>query len=151
MSDINGSNVDKVADIFWRFALLTHQELFDYVARHLLTQGKQSQQPALSTHGSVGGYHCAYRGANGTSCAVGCLIPDNLYFEDIEGASVMALRRKAMDLGRDIPDPLDSRRMYALLTRLQNVHDCEHPRKWPEALETVAMEYDLEFPEDLLS
>lgn len=43
------------------------QQVFDYVVTKLAEQGKLS----LSTHGS-----CMYRGAEGTKCAVGWLIPD---------------------------------------------------------------------------
>src|SRR5690349_11599184 len=47
------------------------QEIFDKVARHLLTQKEQSRDS----------FSCAYRGVNQNgkilSCAVGCLIPDD--------------------------------------------------------------------------
>ena len=32
--------------------------------------------------------NCKYRGPNGTKCVVGCLINDDLYTEEIEGANV---------------------------------------------------------------
>jgi hypothetical protein len=56
-------------------------ELFDAVARHLLTQNAQS-----CSIGPNGG--CAYRGDQGRKCAVGFMIPDELMTPDIEGASI---------------------------------------------------------------
>ena len=47
------------------------QEVFDRVASHLLTQSARSLLPD--------GSGCAYRGANGRMCAVGCLIADYEY------------------------------------------------------------------------
>lgn len=46
---------------------LTRQEIFNRSALHLLAQG----------HPSKNGEKCAYMGAGGTSCAVGCLIPES--------------------------------------------------------------------------
>ena len=62
---------------------MTHQEIFDKVVTHLFTQGR----PAKDEEG-----RCAYRGLNKTSCAVGCLIPDEKYTPSLEGNSVVSLR-----------------------------------------------------------
>ena len=50
---------------------MTPQEIFDTVAEHLAKQG----HPALSGYKGS----CMYRNKNGESCAVGCLIPDEMY------------------------------------------------------------------------
>lgn len=55
---------------------MTNQEIFDKVATHLLSQGKRS---------ALGGVGCAYRGDGGLQCAIGCLIPDELYRYELEG------------------------------------------------------------------
>jgi hypothetical protein len=47
----------------------TEQEMFDKVANHLFNQGCKSADAC----------RCLYRGPNGTKCAIGCLIPDELY------------------------------------------------------------------------
>lgn len=52
------------------------QEAFDTMVNHLRKQGK----PALKN-----GDWCAYRGAEGTKCAVGVLIPDEAYDLGFEG------------------------------------------------------------------
>ena len=56
----------------------TKQETFDTVAKHLLTQNAKAEN--TDEYGSL----CAYRAADGKRCAAGCLIPDELYSEDME-------------------------------------------------------------------
>lgn len=46
-----------------------------------------TQQKARAMGGSQG-TSCRYRGDNGTMCAVGCLIPDELYHPHMEGSGV---------------------------------------------------------------
>jgi hypothetical protein len=65
---------------------MTDQEIFDTVAKHLIAQGKQSLLPQVAGDSEYNG--CAYRGENGTKCAIGCLIPDELYNPIIENTSV---------------------------------------------------------------
>jgi hypothetical protein len=55
------------------------QEIFDKVVTHLRTQGKQAKNTSDD---------CVYRRPNGLMCAVGCLIPDELYDPALEGATV---------------------------------------------------------------
>lgn len=54
------------------------QETFDTVVSFLIAQGK----PAKGRDG------CMYRGPDGTKCAAGCLIPDEMYSEDMEGGGI---------------------------------------------------------------
>jgi hypothetical protein len=51
------------------------QAIFDTVITHLVTQKVQS----LQEWGA-----CSYRGINGTSCAVGCLISDEDYKDEMD-------------------------------------------------------------------
>ncbi len=62
---------------------MTLQEIFDKVIIHLRTQNADS----MSDY--AGG--CAYRGADGRQCAIGCLIPDDEYDSDMEGNDVEGL------------------------------------------------------------
>lgn len=55
----------------------TKQEAFDTVAKHLFEQGCASKR----------GTYCAYRGDGGTKCAVGVLIPDELYDEAMDNTA----------------------------------------------------------------
>ena len=84
----------------------TRQETFDTVARALVKQG----QPALNP----GGW-CSYRGVGGMRCAVGHLIPDELYSRNMEhvGASDGRVAHVLVDLGHDV----------ALCKALQVAHD----------------------------
>lgn len=52
----------------------TNQELVDFVVRKLFQQGKQARA----------NHDCAYRGSDGTKCAVGFLIPDEEYHRELE-------------------------------------------------------------------
>lgn len=58
----------------------TRQEIFDIVARHLLTQKEKS----TNTIGSF----CMYRGIRGLKCAIGALIPDEKYSPAFESCMV---------------------------------------------------------------
>lgn len=92
---------------------MTAQEIFDKVTAHLRKQGKAS----VDIDGS-----CAYRGEGGTSCAVGCLIPDEMYDEMMEGGAVHAEEPKYPELYKAI-DVLGLRGNVGLLTSLQRAHD----------------------------
>ncbi len=85
----------------------TPKEAYDKVLAHLLEQGK----PCIG-HESK----CLYRGPDNTSCAVGCMIPDNCYSYDMENKSVQELIiYNYIEVKNDTT--------YSLLTRLQSIHD----------------------------
>jgi hypothetical protein len=85
------------------------QEVFDLVANHLFKQGR----PARQDDG-----RCRYRMKSGLRCAVGVLIPDELYKEEFEGAGLYLLidRLYAFEIA-------DWREHKELLNHLQMVHD----------------------------
>lgn len=109
----------------------TAQEVFDRVATHLLKQG------GCATDGES----CMYRSGNGKTCAVGCLIPDNLYDYAIEGSVVagpdtgdhLLLILKALGLHPHLD----------LLKELQNLHDSGHVESWPIQLANLAQKNGL--------
>ena len=91
----------------------TPQEVFDYVAKHLIKQGRQSWLQS---------YGCAYRGEGGLSCAAGCLVTDEEYAQatrddvsDLEGSS-------AFNLSSLLSSPF-WKRHEKLIQELQLVHD----------------------------
>lgn len=106
--------------------MVSDQDLFDRVATHLLRQGKRSM--------SSNGIECAYRGQNGLSCAVGCLIPDDAYHQGLEGLTATA---------KSIQDGLPFSVNVDLLQRLQDVHDTTEPPVWRNRLRDLAQDYDL--------
>jgi len=61
---------------------MTKQEAFDKVLTHLRKQGKQAKDDKGD---------CMYRAPDGSMCAAGCLIPDDVYKADMEGELVDAL------------------------------------------------------------
>jgi hypothetical protein len=85
------------------------QEIFDLVTNHLITQGR----PARVDDG-----RCRYRMAGGLRCAVGALIPDELYKEEFEGASAYRLIASLYKL-----ELADWREHKELLYDLQGIHD----------------------------
>ena len=85
------------------------QEVFDLVANHLFTQGR----PARQDDG-----RCRYRTKSGLRCAIGALIPDELYKEEFEGAGAAQLIDNLYAL-----EIADWREHKELLDHLQSVHD----------------------------
>ncbi len=124
---------------------MTNQEVFDKVARHLLTQGKRAV--SASQPGK-----CQYRGADGLKCAVGCLIQDEYYSADFEGAAAPSMTERGLsgtdERQRDlliasleasgiVPDN------WPILVRLQMVHDERSPKDWRFGLQIAAEAFSL--------
>ncbi len=105
---------------------LTRQEIFTKVKTHLLKQGKKSWLFGA----------CAYRGEDGTSCAVGCLIPDELYSPNLEGEGVTS---PAFDLLFERSSGWNVHFTHRdLLLKLQYIHDNHPPRCWAMSLSRLA-------------
>ena len=101
--------------------MLTNQEILDKAVGGLLTQN------ARSTLG-VDSDTCMYRGAGGLKCAVGQLIPDNLYTESMENIGVRDLFVMYGDAMSGAG--LDQNEHMLFLSDLQRVHDGNQPSKW---------------------
>lgn len=107
----------------------TAQRIFDYVVARLAEQGRASML------GNV----CVYRGHSGTKCAVGHLIPDEMYKASMEinesgeiGATFSYLLTKHLDL-----HALGA--YQELLEDLQNAHDgCRDVEALKEALRVIS-------------
>lgn len=92
---------------------MNNQEIFDAVCEHLIKQGRPAMRKGC----------CAYRGDNGTRCAVGFLIEDDEYRDIFEGKTVDELVAKFAAF--DVKDE----ETVALLCSLQYAHDMA---EWPE-------------------
>ena len=90
--------------------MLTKQEAFDTVAKHLFAQGKPAAN--LDEDGEPDG--CFYRTVSGLKCGIGALIPDEQYKEIFEGCSASTLVPQVMAL-RGVDG--------GLLDSLQGIHD----------------------------
>lgn len=112
---------------------MTLQEVFDKVARHLLTQGQRS---ILRETG-----RCAYRGDEGCMCAVGVLIADEHYHPKLEDNSVgewhvqQALRSSGIET--------DTKTLL-VLAELQHIHDQRNLKEWRECLQALAVREGLD-------
>ncbi len=130
---------------------MDRQAIFDRVATHLLTQMvKSMKDPDMDNR-------CMYRGANGTSCAVGCLIPDDRYEERFEGltpdsdpnsfiykmdrkAAAIAFKKMLAEvLGATTEDD------FAFLRGLQRIHDFGDQFSWRRDLDRFAELSNLQF------
>jgi len=108
--------------------LAREQPIFDKVADHMLTQGMKS----VDVHGK-----CVYRSDTGRSCAIGCLIPDELYDKSFEGQAVMHERLQK------VIKKAGFKRINSLLVSLQGVHDDFDASRWAKVLHTCADEFQL--------
>lgn len=110
----------------------TDQTAFDAAYVHCMEQKVRS----------VDTRDCLYRGPNGTKCAVGCLIPDDLYHEDMEGSSgagvVMSIGWAHLSMG--------------LIDSIQNAHDTfldpDDLSVFRSKMEETAKDYGLEWSHD---
>lgn len=109
---------------------MTEQEVFDTVARHLLTQKEQ-----CLIRGSF--KDCAYRTEyeNGTVlyCAAGCLIEDEDYNIALEGKAWDDLVYAGI-----MPDT-----HMRLIQKLQSIHDEESISSWRFSLMNLAIDFKL--------
>jgi hypothetical protein len=104
------------------------QEIFDFVANHLLTQNEKALENEK----------CCYRTGN-LKCAVGALIADEDYNCSFEG--------KSLQLLHDTPEKsIFSDIKYnnlILLNQLQGIHDSYGPESWLKKLSSLAKELTL--------
>lgn len=121
---------------------MTPQETFNIVKEHLLKQ----QCRALGRGG------CAYRGAEGRKCAIGCLIPDDKYTPDLEGIELSTdeggcgcetcgrqeeKRKRILQILHEAGHEL-TRQQFA---DLQTIHDNQAPEEWGERLAALEQEW----------
>jgi hypothetical protein len=119
---------------------VNRQEIFDKVAKHLLTQNRQAK-------GKTG---CAYRGDNGDKCAIGCLIPDEDYGPKMENGAPRIGDPESLPLNTRLVTAFCREKLGAstdedilFLTRLQSLHDYSPPEDWRGELQSFAAQYEL--------
>lgn len=115
--------------------MLTKQKVYDKVARHLLTQNEKA---VLEEN------MCRYRTPDGRKCAVGCLIPDDVYHDSIEGDTVRRLLCSARDISTVLRQNLSYEVHGELLSALQTLHDESEVRTWRKGLREIAVTFDLD-------
>jgi len=109
----------------------TAQEVFDHIAKHLLTQKTQC----------IGGPDngCSYRNEEGMSCAAGCIMTDYEYRSGLEG-------RAWYDL---INEGFVPKAHKDLIQDLQTIHDLRIISSWPRELQTLAASHELIISEEI--
>lgn len=98
----------------------TEQDIFNTVARHLLTQGKKSmlKKPHMHNPRDTTNYdNCAYRGADNCMCGIGVLISNENYKPEMEGRAGISLTMR--DGMPDWFKEMDGSLVY----RIQHIHD----------------------------
>lgn len=117
----------------------TRQEVFDFIATHLLTQKEKStnKQGRILDHNPY--TECRYRGPRGLKCAAGCIIPDEYYDRDIEGS----IWSRVVDFSGF------SNNHETLILVLQKIHDTIHVQHWPLHLKKLALSQKLIWNENL--
>ena len=107
----------------------TNKQAFNLSVKHLLTQKKKST-------GTYKSYNCC--GLSGPlyknkiknlECPIGCLIPNDIYYHDMEGLSIEyvlqeygAIRNLFRNINRD------------MLKGISEIHDKYHPNAWKKKL-----------------
>lgn len=102
------------------------QEMLDVCVRFLVAQGR----PAVNMDGG-----CLYRSHSGYRCALGTLIPDELYVPEMEGKDIADLLKGHPEL----PEWMSSNQ--AFLAEIQNAHDMATGREANPAHNKVSVDY----------
>jgi hypothetical protein len=113
--------------------MLTKQEIYTKVRKHLLTQNAKA---TIWVGSSI--ERCRYRDDVGRKCAIGCLIPDEKYNKAFESQSLhSSILLAAIGVPSDDPDLLE------FLSKLQQIHDCYPVESWKERLDEFAARHGL--------
>jgi len=120
---------------------MNNQEIFDTVVNHLRAQGRKSINESSGV--------CLYRGPDGTKCAAGILIPDELYKPEMEGnnfgflISNMTRDRGEFQYSHELAEMfLDTNTRY-FISLLQSTHDSYDIKDWEKRFANLAREFAL--------
>jgi hypothetical protein len=115
---------------------MNNQEAFDIMVQHLRNQGKQSRL--------VNSTICAYRTSDGLKCAVGALIPDEMYSNKMEMIGIYNLVVNSNDFSE--LGELFTNINLELLSEMQNIHDSiVRPDRWERRFRLLAKKYGLKY------
>ena len=105
-------------------------DAFHIMARHLLNQGRRAKSLAPSPENS-----CLYRAPGGLKCAVGALIPDEVYNPNMEGTTASGLYEKYPDVYECLvlEDKCDHD-AEGFYNNMQAIHDSTPEYHWAEKL-----------------
>lgn len=112
---------------------MNNQEAFDHVKVNLLKQNKRSLN-----HNDDGVDLCAYRSKSG-KCAIGWLIPDEIYITNMESCSSVYELCSEFPKLKIIFNDISA----YLLERLQHLHDWSSPEEWEREFDIIAKDFNL--------
>lgn len=124
--------------------MLTPKEIFNKVKTHLLTQGERAAEQVGPNKEDVAS--CSYR-IGELKCAIGCLIPDELYTPKIEGWNVSNIdlpsRQSTLLKGVLVKSGLNvaDHEIRNMLEHLQEIHDSLDPSEWKMALAKYELDH----------
>lgn len=110
----------------------TDQETFDFIVNHL----RKQQKKASNKNGS-----CKFRleqNEEVLKCAVGCLIPDEMYDTIFEEQGGLTTEHPIWPVLEEL-----GYHNYLLLKDFQVVHDSHQVLKWEERFRYIAAKYNL--------
>lgn len=99
---------------------MNHQEIFNTVATHLFNQGRPAARIMRDKDGKEHAGACLYRTDDGLKCAVGVMIPDDIYRISMENRSVKGILESS---SFNLPVSIFNDQNIALLQALQLLHD----------------------------
>lgn len=112
--------------------MISVQESFDKIVKHL-------RQQKCHSLGASKEKYCKLRGKDNTKCAIGCLIPDDLYTSKMEIVSLYTLRDMLKDY---LPENVH------FLLKMRELHDNYKVEEWEENIIEMAKNYCLTIPEN---
>ncbi|WP_322046021.1 hypothetical protein [Paraburkholderia sp. J67] len=114
---------------------LTRQDVFDVIAWRLLFQNARALGPDRIKN--------MYRAPDGKRCAIGWIIPDDLYSPEFESTGVrdIATTLAETEHGKEFAAFVGAH--VAMLCDLQGLHDAYPPGEWPVRLCLIAQKYEL--------
>lgn len=94
--------------------MITPQSAFDRVAKHLFEQGRRSVKNSIQ---------CLYRGPDKTKCAIGVLIPDDVYDPLMEGDGADSMIYSYIGFQNLLSEDKTTHEWAKFLLDLQRIHD----------------------------
>jgi hypothetical protein len=106
------------------------RKVFKTIATHMLTQNEVSEDDN----------NCLYRTSDGLSCAIGILIDNDNYSEELESQDVHN-NAVSTAVSRSLGSPPLSGGDRVFLGALQDIHDYSYPPSWREKLNDFSVSY----------
>lgn len=103
------------------------QELFDYITTNLLKQGEKSEDKKR--------FVCLFRDSNGRKCAVGWVIPDDLYSPELE---ILGTASNVANCFFRIDQTVRHELLNPIVAELQSIHDLGPAANWKQEFRKLA-------------